>query len=255
MISSCTCHWHKSSGLPCAHIVRVLVVIKELTNEKTELELTKSFYPYWLRKKGGWTGEHASIITESARESAEDPEIESEQAAEIRLDREAQTFWSNGHSSWNFMHRRARTKGIEALKKLDKVMDVLTMEVARVRGSDDSFNVVSLTRRLAAAVEFEYEPPTRPLLLTAENIATISNANPGNPSGRGTHKRARSYCENLPRGKRKRAIRTRTNTRNESTVIGSSQAAQSHAERITGSQRLSLIYKRALLKHMNEPPE
>lgn len=61
----CTCSWSRTTGIPCAHVVRVATVFTEKANERPNIAvvlgrriaLEELFHPYWSRHEADWTTE------------------------------------------------------------------------------------------------------------------------------------------------------------------------------------------------------
>lgn len=61
----CTCSWSRSTGIPCAHVVRVATVFTEKAHERPNIAvvlgrriaLEELFHPYWSRHEADWTTE------------------------------------------------------------------------------------------------------------------------------------------------------------------------------------------------------
>ena len=59
---SCTCSWSRSTGIPCAHVVRVSTVFREKCHTHPNIRqyigiriaLGTLFHPYWRRNENDW---------------------------------------------------------------------------------------------------------------------------------------------------------------------------------------------------------
>ena len=192
-----SCSWFRDAGIPCAHIVRSVAYAREHVNNINFVPSIKgAFHKFWRRRGGGTSLEDISRLQNIVRlETKNNIDDEDGERKKVNEEKEAQNLWSNGHATWNFMHRRVRSKGIPALRKLDVLMAMIGTEVCRI-GSATEFDPVAMVRRLMVAVESRYnsmEPQT--IVPTLQDAEKIENANAGNPRGRGTKKRTRSADE------------------------------------------------------------
>ena len=199
--ASCDCFWYNSFGLPCAHIFRVFAVLAKEVECDVPVDLRRCFHWYWLRQGGGWRlGAPVRSHIQGVQDVDDMGNRNSEQVERIRTDRERLYLWSNGHCAWNYIHRRVATKGLESLKTLDLIMKTFVDEINKERGGD--LNAVSFMRKLTATIESKCPELSTHGELNRDRIEEIANPNYGNPRGRGSNKRARSYGETKTKRKK-----------------------------------------------------
>ena len=133
-------------------------------------------------------------------------EEEGEGSRKARIDRLSSSFFSSGRAAWSKVHLCVSSKGVSAMKKVDRMMRLLAREVNRNRETDDIDNVHVVTS-VAASLEAESGWGAQPRDVPLEEAAAIGvrNTKKGRLEGRGTRKRKRSWTE----GGKKR-IRGRT---------------------------------------------
>ena len=87
--AECSCFWFRSYLLPCAHVIRVMVVLNQVLQQRFHIDLESTYGSYWLREGGGFrVGDTQQIHMESDPPSSQGNDEEPETQRRVRLDRE-----------------------------------------------------------------------------------------------------------------------------------------------------------------------
>ena len=98
------------------------------------------------------------MVTPSVQEREDEhtchDEEEGEGSRKARIDRLSSSVFCNGRAAWNNVHLCVSSKGVSAMKKVDRMMRVLAPEVNRNRETDD-IDIVQVVTFVAASLEAE----------------------------------------------------------------------------------------------------
>ena len=215
----CSCSWSLSTGLPCRHAVRVGTLytagevsgLPEHVSLPSKYPLHAMFHPYWRKDGEGWQeveivalrqGDGGDAAGEGEEKDQYCEDGEQDLAKTARTARLSSRYFCNGRAAWNKVHLCIVSKGITAMKKMDRRMQLLCREVNRNTETED-VDIVGVVRSVAATLEAEQGDSREPRDVSLEEAAAlgISNSNQGGVKGRGTKKRAQSWTEK--RGKKR----------------------------------------------------